>query len=260
MTDYLPARRHASSSPGRQNPTCQLSLVHEPMANFSSVPLNVASWAGSNLNARFRFGPGNSSSAATTFIFAPGCASTSLPEPSNATNRGETARKRAKKADIAERIKRAKAAQAQRETKEAEPKTTEAEGDTKEAEPLEQAGSPTSQFGRWLELEEMIDGEMSDVHEILIGPADELDHAKALESGIEYFEQLDRLMRVQVARRNDVLEQIEFNREGLGRHLRQISDDIIDAEFSETKQEAPSIAGLATVHNDLGEKGGGQPD
>ena len=32
-------------------------------------------------------------------------------------------------------------------------------------------------------------------------------------------------------------------RQGLGRHLRRVSDDIIDGEFSETKQEAPSIAG-----------------
>jgi hypothetical protein len=48
-------------------------------------------------------------------------------------------------------------------------------------------------------------------------------------------------MSVQVAQRND--EQIEFYRQGLGRHLRHISDDIIDGEFSETKHEALSIAG-----------------
>src|SRR5262245_6270748 len=87
MTDYLSAPRHASSSPGRQNPTCQLSLVHELIANLSSMPLNVTSCAGANLNARFHFAPGNSSSAATTFIFAPGCVSTSRPELSNATMR-----------------------------------------------------------------------------------------------------------------------------------------------------------------------------
>jgi hypothetical protein len=116
-------------------------------------------------------------------------------------------------------------------------------GEIKEAEPGEQAAAPTNQYERWLALEEVIDGSISDVDEILDGSADELDHAKALQSGIEYFEQLDRLMRVQVDRRNDVLEQIEFYRHGLGQHLRRISDDIIDGEFSETKQEAPSIAG-----------------
>jgi hypothetical protein len=89
----------------------------------------------------------------------------------------------------------------------------------------------------------VIDGSISDVDEIVEGPADELDHAKALEAGIDYFERLDRLRSVQVVHRNDVIEQIEFYRHGLGQHLRQISDEIIDGEFSETKQEAPSIAG-----------------
>jgi hypothetical protein len=137
---------------------------------------------------------------------------------------------RKKKAAIAERVaEMAKAA--------------EQAGETKEAKPGEQASAPTSQYERWLELEGVIDGGISDVDEIVDGPADELDHAEALEAGIEYFEQLDRLMRVQVARRNDVIEQIEFYRRGLGQHLRQISDDIIDGEFSETRHEAPSIAG-----------------
>ena len=122
-------------------------------------------------------------------------------------------------------------------------KAAEQAGETKEGEPGQQASAPTSQYERWLELEGVIDGGISDVDEIVDGPADELAHAEALEAGIEYFEQLDRLMRVQVARRNDVIEQIEFYRRGLGQHLRRVSDEIIDAEFSETKQEAPSIAG-----------------
>src|SRR5215472_1525024 len=79
--------RQASSSPGRQKPTCQLSLVQEPRANFSPGPLNSTCCAGSNLNARFHFAPGNSSSAATTFTLTPGSASTSLPEPASATMR-----------------------------------------------------------------------------------------------------------------------------------------------------------------------------
>lgn len=146
------------------------------------------------------------------------------------------------KADIAEAI-RANEAERAGETKKAEAGEQASAGETKQVEPGEQAGAPTSQFERWLELEEVIDGSISDVDEILVGAADELDHAKALESGIDYFQQLDRLMSVQFDRRNDVLEQIEFYRRGLGQHLRQISDDIIDGEFSETQQAAPSIAG-----------------
>src|SRR5262249_60027487 len=79
--------RQDSSSPGLQKPTCQLSFVSEPIANFNAAPLNATSCAGSNLKARLHFAPGNSSSAATTFTFAPGCASNSLPEPSSATMR-----------------------------------------------------------------------------------------------------------------------------------------------------------------------------
>ena len=40
-----------------------------------------------------------------------------------------------------------------------------------------------------------------------------------------------------MARREDVLRQLDLYRQGLGRHLRQVSDDIIDGEFSETEQE-----------------------
>src|SRR6516162_3650398 len=65
ILNYLLSRQ-ASSSPGLQKPTCQLSLVREPTENFSAVSLNATSCAGSNLNARFRFAPGNSSSAATS--------------------------------------------------------------------------------------------------------------------------------------------------------------------------------------------------
>ena len=74
-------------------------------------------------------------------------------------------------------------------------------------------------------------------------PADEVDHAAALETGIDYFEQLDRLQGVAIARRNDALRQIDLHRQGIGQQARRISDEIIDAEFSETKHEAPSIAG-----------------
>lgn len=60
------------------------------------------------------------------------------------------------------------------------------------------------------------------------------------ESGIDYYERLDRLMGVAVARRKGVLEQIDLYRVGLGERLRRVSDEIIDAEFSEA--ELPSLA------------------
>ena len=84
----------------------------------------------------------------------------------------------------------------------------------------------------------MIDSTVPEVDDIF-GPPDEVDHARALQSGIEYYEKLDDLLGV--ARRDDVLAQLDFYRQGLGQRLRRVSDEIIDAEFKETA--APSIAG-----------------
>ena len=89
----------------------------------------------------------------------------------------------------------------------------------------------------------MIDDKKLDCDDILNGDPDEFDHAEALQSSIKFFEQLDRLLSVSIARRNGALAQIDFYRQGLGQRLRRLSDEIIDAEFKETHQEAPSIAG-----------------
>jgi hypothetical protein len=116
----------------------------------------------------------------------------------------------------------------------------EVEGETGPAEQADYTGKPTTQFERKHELEYVIDGLVPDVKEILEAPAEERDHAKALQSGIDYFEQLDHLRSVAIARRNDLFRQIDYRQ---GQHLRRVSDDIIDAEFNETQHEAPSIAG-----------------
>ena len=70
-----------------------------------------------------------------------------------------------------------------------------------------------------------------------------LNMAAALENNVNYYERLDRLHSVAMARRDDVLRQLDFYRQGLGRHLRQVTNDIIEGEFLETKEDAPSIAG-----------------
>ena len=85
----------------------------------------------------------------------------------------------------------------------------------------------------------MIDSTVPEVDDIF-GPPDEVDHARALQSGIDYYEKLDDLLGVAIDRRNDVLAQLDFYRQGLGQRLRRVSDEIIDAEFKET---APTIAG-----------------
>ena len=112
-----------------------------------------------------------------------------------------------------------------------------------EAKQADQASDTASQAERALELETVVEEVVADVDEILCEPADEIDHAKALQSGINYYERLDRLETVARARRDNLLWEIDFYRQGWGPHLRRASDEIIDAEFSKTEQEAPSITG-----------------
>ncbi len=95
---------------------------------------------------------------------------------------------------------------------------------------------------RSIELLNVFEGTVDDVKEILARTPTDIDHARALEHGIEYYERLDRMQGEAIARRNDVLEQINRYRDGLGNHLRRVSDEIIDAEFSETKpDEVPLV-------------------
>jgi hypothetical protein len=56
----------------------------------------------------------------------------------------------------------------------------------------------------------------------------EYDHAEAHEHGIGYDERLDKLLNSAILRRDDVLQQWERYRDGLGRYLQAVSDDIIN--------------------------------
>jgi len=121
---------------------------------------------------------------------------------------------------------------------------TEQKEQTEQDEQTQQADSPT-QYERMLELEQVVDSAVPDVDEIVTSTPEELLQAEALESGIDYYERLDRLMGVAMGRRKDVLEQIDLYRVGLGERLRRVSDEIIDAEFSEA--ELPSLAPADTA-------------
>jgi len=100
---------------------------------------------------------------------------------------------------------------------------------------------PRTAYEQKLVLDGVIDGLVSDVKEIVEREPVELNHARALEEGIEYYEQIDRLAGTLMARRNDILEQLGRYREGLGSQLRQVSNKIIDGDFSETKQDETSL-------------------
>lgn len=112
----------------------------------------------------------------------------------------------------------------------------------------EKAKEQATELDRLHELELVMDATVNDVDEILVRKPEDLDYARALEQGIEFHEKLDALLNAAVARRNNALEQLERYRNGLS-YLRSVSEEIIDAEFSDAKTDAgqdppvPSIEG-----------------
>ena len=92
-----------------------------------------------------------------------------------------------------------------------------------------------------VELDRVIAGLVSDVDNILTEPADEIDHARALEAGLDTYAELDRLQGVAMGWAVDALRQLDLWRQGLGAQSRHY--EIVEGEFSETEQGIPSITG-----------------
>src|SRR5262249_33485149 len=146
--------------------------------------------------------------------------------------------------------KKAEKAQTEKEATEAK------KGEQVQANPsakaeAHQQTSPPNLEDKLISLSEKIDRIEADIRKkkreikkIQSQVPDELDYAEALQSGMEYFEQLDRLHREASASRIRALSQIEFYRVGLGPILRRVSDEIIEAEYCESTSERQSIAGI----------------
>ena len=62
--------------------------------------------------------------------------------------------------------------------------------------------------------------------------------AKTLESKLDSFERLDRMMASAEARRNNALREIDRHREALGGAVRQAIDEVQDAEFQDVETGA----------------------
>jgi hypothetical protein len=63
--------------------------------------------------------------------------------------------------------------------------------------------------GQFVLPEEALDGVVAEVDAMLLRPAEELEHARALEVGIVYFAHLDRLLNAVFVRRNAILAEID---------------------------------------------------
>jgi hypothetical protein len=89
-----------------------------------------------------------------------------------------------------------------------------------------QTDIPATGEERLEKLEYVADGSFGDINNIFEQAASERDHAQGLEAGITYYEQLDKLLRVAIALRNDSLEQIRQYRADLGQDLQRVAEDI----------------------------------
>ncbi|MGO8794070.1 MAG: hypothetical protein ACLQLC_04540 [Candidatus Sulfotelmatobacter sp.] len=105
----------------------------------------------------------------------------------------------------------------------------------------EKTGRPITDFERLIHLDGVVESSVYEVDQILERTPTELAHNEALEAGIAFQEQLDRLIDSAVRRRNQALQVLELYREGLGQHWRKISDEIIDAAASEIGAPAKAI-------------------
>src|SRR5215469_3830689 len=124
--------------------------------------------------------------------------------------------------------------------------------------------------GQLILPEEALDGVIADIDAMLRRPAEELDHARALEVGMVYFEHLDRLLNAAIVRRNAILSDIErydylFDprlpvsawaeqmEDGRDRHANE--SEIAGAKLDEA---APAIARSQEVNRELAGKSRGQ--
>jgi hypothetical protein len=75
---------------------------------------------------------------------------------------------------------------------------------------------------------------------ILIEPATELDHNRVLEATLAQVEKITKLEMMAYAKRDMALRQLDWYREGLGRRLRAVSDELI-AEYANGEVALPAL-------------------
>ena len=77
---------------------------------------------------------------------------------------------------------------------------------------------------------------------MLLKPAAEIAHVRALEVVLVKLERVNKLLNAARARRNNILEQIEAYKAGLGQRLRRISDKIIATESAAVAAQPKQVA------------------
>jgi len=90
--------------------------------------------------------------------------------------------------------------------------------------------------------DDVLDGLVKEMYDILLKPVEELAHVRALEVVLVKLERINKLLNAARARRNNILEQIEAYKAGLGQRLRRISDKIIATESAAVAAQPKQVA------------------
>ena len=107
-------------------------------------------------------------------------------------------------------------------------------------------GKPAD-IAKLVRLEDKFQTTVQDVDEIADRRPTELEHNRALEQGSAFQEQLNRWLTTAMVRFNKTLELLEHYREGLGQRLRQVVDQIIDADYNEISPRSKQITAPSLV-------------
>lgn len=117
----------------------------------------------------------------------------------------------------------------------------------------QQTGRSETELAQVLYLRGIVMSSVDDVDAILDREPTEIEHNKALEAGIVFQEQLDRLINSSLKRRNEAIEQLDFYQAGFGQRWREISDQILDAEATEIEEAKQIMAPTLTPRDEPSE-------
>src|SRR5258708_37859889 len=90
--------------------------------------------------------------------------------------------------------------------------------------------------------DDVLDGLVKEIDDMLLKPAAEIGHVRALEVVLVKLERVNKLLNAARARRNNILEQIEAYKAGLGQRFRRISDKIIATESTAVAAQPKQLA------------------
>jgi hypothetical protein len=109
------------------------------------------------------------------------------------------------------------------------------------AELATNASEGPADIARVVALDRNIDAAPDDIDAILHGPPQDAEYLRALENSLETLEKFDFLKGRAIKQRNEAIELIELWNAGLGKALREVTQQVLDAEFKEVPQTLPEV-------------------